>query len=129
MGNRSKGGQYTGGGAHGKKHFVAIKYFTREERETLIAPNIKTGEPAHKVKAIVNVPHKDVIGVVRPNRGSGRRRQSIKISRKGFKPIKLSDIKLRRDKQFSDSSVIDKKPGFFGSAKKLFQRKASDGKG
>lgn len=99
MGNRSKAKVWVKGklqgGSFGAKKFVEVHH--------------KNGEAS-------------VISLVRPNRGS-RKNKHLRLNRKGSRPVRLGDMKLKTRPQFSDSASPAKE-SVFGRAKKLFQRKA-----
>lgn len=63
-----------------------------------------------------------VISVVRPNRGRSLWK-SMRTRRKGFKPLKLGDIKVHKVDDDSSPSVTQK-PGVIQKMKTAFQRKA-----
>lgn len=120
MGTRSK--DHHSKGSFGKKRFMRGDYETIENREKLIPPNPKTGEPAKVLAYEEVVTCKNVIGVLRPNRGRDRSKHR-RVSARGRRSLTFGDV-LRHNVAVKKREDEAKKPSVFQKMKRIFQRKA-----
>lgn len=120
MGTRSKDNHSKG--SFGKKRFTRADYHTMEPHEEIIPPNPKTGAPAKTITLEKPVKHKNVIAVLRPNRGRDRNKHR-KVSVRGRRALTFKDV-LTHNLEVKKREDARTKPSLIQKMKNVFQRKA-----